>query len=92
MRTTAVLRTNAGDIVAGGGKDLTKAQIASLKAGESPATPMPGSHAEVTAITSAINSGSTPQMIGVSRAICPQCQAFIESTGGNLKDSFTATW
>jgi RHS repeat-associated protein len=92
MRTTAVLRTNAGDIVAGGGKDLTKAQIASLKPGESPATPMPGSHAEVTAITSAINSGSTPQVIGVSRAICPQCQAFIESTGGNLKDSFTATW
>jgi hypothetical protein len=92
MRTAAVLRTTTGDIVAGGGKDLTKAQIASLRPGETPATPMPGAHAEVTAITSAINSGSTPQTIGVSRAICPQCQAFVESRGGTLTDPFSARW
>ena len=42
MRTAAVLRTSAGDIVAGGGRDLTAGQIASLNAGEIAATPMPG--------------------------------------------------
>ncbi len=92
MRTSAVLRTSTGDIVAGGGKDLTRAQVASLKAGETAATPMPGAHAEVTAITSALNSGSTPQTIGVSRAICADCAAFIQSQGGTLIDSFTAQW
>src|SRR5262249_6745013 len=44
MRTTAVLRTTAGDIVAGGGKDLTKTQIATLRTGETAANPMPGTH------------------------------------------------
>ena len=92
MRTTAVLRTSTGDIVAGGGRDLTGAQIASLKSGETAATPTPGAHAEVTAITSALNSGSTPQTIGVSRAMCAQCQAYIQSQGGTILDPFTASW
>jgi RHS repeat-associated protein len=92
MRTTAVLRTTAGDIVASGGRDLTKAQIASLRAGEVSAAPMPGAHAEVTAITDALNSGSTPQTLGVSRQICSECKAFIQSKGGTIIDPFTASW
>lgn len=92
MRTTAVLRTSTGDIVASGGRDLSGAQITALRAGEMAANPMPGTHAEVTAITSALNSGSTPQTIGVSRAICSSCASYIQSTGGTLIDSFTAQW
>lgn len=92
MRTTAVLRTATGDIVAGGGRDLTGAQIESLLPGESAANPMPGAHAEVTAITQALNSGSSPQILGTSRAICASCQAYIQSQGGTLIDPFTAIW
>jgi len=92
MRTTAVLRTSAGDIVASGGRDLTNAQIAALRGGEIPATPMPGAHAEVTALMQAVNSGSTPQILGASRPICVQCQAFIQSQGGTMTSPFTAIW
>ena len=81
MRTTAVLRTAAGDIVAGGGKDLTTAQIGSLLPGEIAANAMPGAHAEVTAITQALNSGSTPEMIGASRAICRHCAQTAQIVG-----------
>jgi RHS repeat-associated protein len=92
MRTTAVLRTSTGDIVAGGGKDLTKAQIAALRSGESAANPMPGAHAEIKAIQTALSNGSTPQSIGVSRPICAQCQAYIQSQGGTMLDPYTASW
>jgi RHS repeat-associated protein len=92
MRTTAVLRTTTGDIVAGGGKDLTKAQIASLTIGETAANPVPGTHAEIKAIQTAISNGSTPQAIGVSRPICAECQAYIRSQGGTMIDPYTASW
>jgi hypothetical protein len=62
MRTTAVLRTSAGDIVAGGGKDLTKAQIAALRIGETAANPAPGTHAEIKAIQTALSNGSHPKL------------------------------
>lgn len=90
-RTTAVLQTDAGNIVAGGAVDLTKRQIGALKPGEIPVS-MFGAHAEVTAITGAKTMGSTPQMIGVSRPICLECQAFIESTGGTITGPNTAVW
>ena len=79
-------------IVAGGGRDLTQAQIRSLMAGERAATAMPGAHAEVTALTQAATYQSTLQMIAASRTICPSCQAFIESTGSTMVDAFTAIW
>ena len=91
-RTTAVLRTAEGDIVAGGGRDLTASQIATLQAGEMAASAMPGAHAEVTALTQAQSMGSTPQMIGASRPICSSCQSFIQSTGGRIMNAFTAQW
>jgi hypothetical protein len=59
MRTTAVLETNGGRIVAGGGPDLTPAQRALLGAGETLAR-LPGAHAEVTALTHAAETGLTP--------------------------------
>jgi RHS repeat-associated protein len=90
-RTTAVLRTNGGDIVASGGRDLSKAQIDSLLPGET-AAKMPRAHAEVTAVNQAINSGLTPQAIGTSRTICPSCQDYLGSLGATLIDPFTATW
>src|SRR5262249_43619932 len=49
MRTTAVLETSAGRIVASGGPDLNPAQRALLQAGETFAK-WPGAHAEVTAL------------------------------------------
>jgi hypothetical protein len=45
MRTTAVLETSGGRVVAGGGPDLTPAQRALLGPGESAAR-LPGAHAE----------------------------------------------
>lgn len=92
-RTTAILRTAEGvDVVAGGGRDLTNAQILALRSGEIAANAMPNTHAEVTAITHALNAQSTPQMLAASRPICSSCQAFIESTGGTVADAFTAIW
>lgn len=91
QRTTAVLETNAGRVVAGGARDLTPAQRAMLGHGETAAR-LPGAHAEVTAITHAQGAGLTPQALAVTRVICPQCAAVIEATGGRLTSPTTAAW
>jgi RHS repeat-associated protein len=63
MRTTAVLRTNAGDIAASGARDLTPAQRSLAQAvGATPAA-LPGAHAEVTAIMSLNPAVSPPQTV-----------------------------
>jgi len=72
--------------------NLKSCEKRKLKAGEVAATPMPGAHAEVTALMEAANSGSTPMMIGTSRPICAECAAYIQSQGGTLLDNFTAQW
>jgi RHS repeat-associated protein len=91
MRTTAVLQTNLGRIVAGGGVDLTAAQRAMLAANEVAAA-LPGAHAEITALEAASASGAVPRVLAATRAICPACAAAIEASGGKLINSTTAIW
>jgi hypothetical protein len=91
MRTTAVLETSGGRVVAGGGPDLTPAQRALLGPGESAAR-LPGAHAEVTALTHAQQAGVTPQAMAVTRTICPQCAAAIEASRGTVTSPTTAVW
>ncbi len=91
MRTTAVLETNIGRIIAGGARDLAPAQRALIREGEI-ATQAPGIHAEITALQAATKLGAIPRQIAVSRAICPQCAAAIEAIGGKLTSLTTAIW
>jgi tRNA(Arg) A34 adenosine deaminase TadA len=91
MRTTAVLDTSAGRIIAGGARDLTPAQRALFRPGEIAAR-LPGAHAEVTALQAAEGLGATPQSIAVTRAICSACAAAIDQSGGVLTSPTTAEW
>lgn len=90
-RTTAVLDTTKGRIVAGGGRDLTPAQRAALRPGETAAR-APGAHAEATALRQAAASGATPRSLAASRPICPSCAAEIRNNGGRLTSPTTATF
>jgi RHS repeat-associated protein len=91
-RTTSLLRTDAGDIVAGGAKrDLTPAQRAALKQGETSAK-APGVHAELTALGKAKAMGAKPESLVVTRPICANCASGIEDSGGRLINSKTAVW
>jgi hypothetical protein len=90
-RTTAVLQTDAGRIVAGGVRDLTPTQRALLGPGEIPAR-LPGAHAEVTALQKANQLGATPVAMATTRTICPRCAAVIEASGGTLTSPTTAIW
>ena len=89
-RTTAVLRTSAGNIVAGGARDLSAAQRAALGPGEI-AVRAPGVHAEVTALQGAQQAGSSPQAMAVTREICSSCRQVLEASGA-VVDKFTAVW
>jgi RHS repeat-associated protein len=91
MRTTAVLETDTVRVVAAGGRDLSPAQRALLGPGEV-AAKLPGAHAEVTALQHAAENGLTPQALGVTRDICPACQAAIRASGGTLTSARTAVW
>jgi tRNA(Arg) A34 adenosine deaminase TadA len=91
QRTTAVLRTTVGRIVAGGARDLTPAQRALLGSGEVAAR-VPGVHAELTVLGEAARMGATPLEMAVTRAICPQCAAAIEAGGGVLTSPTTVVW
>ncbi len=88
QRTTAVLETTEGRIVAGGARDLTPAQRAILGEGEI-AAKLPGAHAEVTALEAARAMGATPEAMAVTRAICPSCQVVISQAGGTLTSPTT---
>jgi RHS repeat-associated protein len=90
-RTTAVLQTDAGRIVASGVRDLTPAQRALLGSGEIAAR-LPGAHAEVTALQTARQIGAIPEAMAVTRTICPQCAAMIEASGGTLTSPTTVIW
>jgi len=92
MRTTAVLDTEQGVRIVGGGKrDLSPAQRASLKPGDV-AAKFPGQDAEVTTLRHASENGLTPKSLGTTRDICPNCQAEIEASGGKLIGPRTAIW
>lgn len=91
MRTTAVLETDAGRIVAGGSRDLNPAQLKTLGRGEI-AAKAPHTHAEITAFDEAARIGAIPSELAVTRTICPQCAAVIESLGGKLTSRTTAVF
>jgi hypothetical protein len=91
MRTTAVLDTSAGRVVAGGGVDLSPAQRAALGAGEM-AAKAPGVHAEVTSILGARSIGARLQALGTTREFCPACADYIEQSGGVITGPNTAVW
>lgn len=84
MRTTAIVRTSDGtQIVGGGARDLTRAQISVLQESEV-AAKLPGAHAEMTVLNSAHQAGLRPAEIVVTRPICPDCQIVIEVLGGRV--------
>jgi hypothetical protein len=89
MRVTAVLETDVGRIIASGTRDLNPLQRAVLGRGEI-AAKAPGVHAEVTALDKAASIGATPSELTVTRTICPECAAVIESLGGRLTSRTTA--
>jgi hypothetical protein len=91
MRTTAVLQTDKGRIIAGGTRDLSPAQRNSLGTDEI-AGQAPGVHAEITALGTAARLQATPQELAVTRAICPECAAAITASGGVLTSSKRAIW
>lgn len=91
MRTTAVLDTTAGRIVAGGGPDLTPAQRALLKPGEV-AAQLPDAHAEITALEHAAQMNASPSELAVTRNICSDCEKAIGASGGTLTSKTTAVW
>jgi hypothetical protein len=83
------LRTDIGNIVAGGGRDLSPAQTAILQL-EEVAAKLPGVHAEVTALAKARELGAIPRALAVTRTICPACAAQIRQAGGILTSPTTA--
>jgi RHS repeat-associated protein len=90
-RTTAVLETNRGSIVAGGGRDLNPAQIRALGPGEAAAR-APGAHAEATALREAQARGASPRRLNTSRPMCDDCQAAVRRSGGTVTSPTTAVW
>jgi hypothetical protein len=90
QRTTAVLETSDGTrIVASGGRDLTPSQRALLGRGEVAAR-FPNTHAELTALEHALQSGLRPARITVSRPFCDDCIKAIEAAGGKITSPTTA--
>jgi hypothetical protein len=88
QRTTAVLSTNEGWIVAGGTRDLTPLQLRLLGQNEHPAK-LRGADAEITALREADRRGWTPRAIVATRKICPDCEGFIKSRGGRVMPNLT---
>jgi hypothetical protein len=91
MRTTAVARTSTGDLVGSGGRDLTPAQRAALKPGET-ATKLPKVHAERTVLNEAAKQGSKLEALGATRDFCEACRVAIEAAGGIVTSVRTAIW
>ena len=90
-RTVAALATDGETIIAGGARDLAPAQRAAIQSGEIAAR-LPGEHAEITALRAAEEAGLTPRLLSTTRTICPSCAAYIESIGGKLTSSTSATF
>ncbi|KAA0248700.1 MAG: hypothetical protein DYG91_14790 [Chloroflexi bacterium CFX7] len=92
QRTTAVLRSNVGDIVAGGGRDLTPAQRALVARNGDVAARLPGAHAEVTALQRAKLMGATPKALTTTRPFCPTCMKVITDANGKVISRTFAEW
>ena len=90
-RTTVVLETTRGRIIASGGRDLNPAQRAGALPGETVARG-PGLHAEITALGHARAIGADAISMTASRPICSDCADHIRSTGGVLTSVTRAVW
>jgi hypothetical protein len=84
-RTISLLETAEGPtLVAGGGTDLSAAQIAmARKLGLTPITGV-GEHAEMTAISGARSLGLTPSAGVTTNIVCAECAVEIHKMGGWL--------
>lgn len=85
LRTISLLETAEGPtLVAGGGTDLSPAQIAMARQlGLTPITGM-GGHAEMTAISGARRLGLTPTSGVTTNFVCAECAVKIWNMGGWL--------
>ncbi|MEO7590568.1 MAG: RHS repeat-associated core domain-containing protein, partial [Byssovorax sp.] len=88
-RTITLLETEEGPtLVAGGATDLSATQIQlARQLGLTPAPPLPGVHAEQTAIAGAGTLGLTPTRGVTTVKICtkpPNCAGFIQEMGGRV--------
>jgi hypothetical protein len=93
-RTVTVVETAEGPtLVAGGASDLSAAQVAAAqRLGLTPTSPLPGFHAEKTAIAGAGELGLNPTRGATSNIICSGpggCRSFIEGLGGRITGDFT---
>ena len=94
-RTIALLETKEGPtLVAGGATDLSAAQVQLAKQlGLTPAPPLPGVHAELTATTGAAKLNLTPTRGVTTVAICPECASDIaQQMGGQITSDYTFTF
>jgi RHS repeat-associated protein len=93
-RTTAVLVTDKGVIVAGSGTvKLTTDQIGARPEGAHVSNQPWGWHAEANALWDAATMGAKPLSIGVSpRPFCPGCAGLLVWTGATITTPYTAAW
>jgi hypothetical protein len=91
-RTTAVLGTQEGPVVVGGGvRDLDASQKLLLREGDIPAA-LPNAHAEITVLEEAARRGLTPTEIATTTNICAACRAALERTGATVIGRRSAVW
>jgi hypothetical protein len=88
-RTSAILRTEGGDIVGSGGRDLSRAQEALLMPGEVGAK-LPDAHAEVTVLSAALKAALRPRILVTSRRMCGSCVGTVQAMGGRITSPTTA--
>jgi RHS repeat-associated protein len=92
MRTTGALRTDLGDLIAGGARDLSSAQRAVAEALDATPVLEPGAHAETTLLNGAERLGASPKELATSRPFCADCRTAIEQSGGTITGPNTAIW
>ncbi|MGD0094729.1 MAG: RHS repeat-associated core domain-containing protein, partial [Planctomycetota bacterium] len=89
-RTTAVLETDKGTLVAGR-RPLSPSQRAALRPDEVNAS-VPNLDAEQATVLNAGTANAQPKALGSSRTICPDCKNLIKSSGGVVTGPRTAVW
>jgi len=82
-RTTAVMGTSGGDVIAGGVRDLSPAQRALARLDDILGH-LPGEHAEITALKAAAEAGVDPRAIVTSWDVCPACARVLDVTTGDV--------
>ena len=91
-RTTGVLRTDMGDLAAGGTRDLDPAQRAIAESLNAQPVKLANAHAEVTLYTAAKKMGAIPLKLETSWDICDACRSYLEKSGATITGNRTAEW